>query len=126
MRTLALAAFLLATQDPKPEMRVQPKPDFSAGPIVQYGDPKTGPNLQLIQFKAGAELKPHWHSADEVATVVSGTVIVGRGEAMEGGTEVGPGGWWTIPARTVHWGRAKTDAVIVRYGSAAHDVNYVK
>jgi hypothetical protein len=45
-----------------------------------FGDPTVGPFIVSHKIPAGTTLMPHMHSAEEVTTVVSGTLEFGTGE----------------------------------------------
>ena len=94
---------------------------------LQYGDPTKGPFVVLLKIPAGTTLAPHWHSADEVTTVVSGTLLFGAGEKIDDAkaTEIGPGGYVSVPAKAPHWARAKTDVITARFANGPADVNYI-
>lgn len=91
---------------------------------LQAGDPAAGPYQVLIKFPAGAVVAPHYHKSDEFATVLSGAVIFGQGEAIDDakGVEIGAGGYITVPAGVAHWAKCKSEAVIVRYGSGPREL----
>lgn len=93
---------------------------------VEFGNPAKEPFLLQMKIPAGTVIPPHTHSTDEVGTVLSGTVLIGRGKQVDEGaaTEVDAGGYFVIPAGDLHWGKAKTDAVIVRYSSGPADIQY--
>jgi quercetin dioxygenase-like cupin family protein len=93
---------------------------------LQHGDPVKGPVLVLMKLTAGSWVPPHWHSSDECTTVLSGTILLAQGEKVDESkaVEMGPGSYFIIPAKTPHWGKAKTDAVLVRYGAGVNDFNY--
>jgi quercetin dioxygenase-like cupin family protein len=95
---------------------------------LQYGDPKTGPYLILLKLPRGLVNPPHWHGASEVVTVLSGTMITGEGETVDDrtGKSVPAGGYFVIPAKTAHWGKAAEDVVLARLGDGPQDINYFK
>lgn len=94
---------------------------------VQYGDPKKGPYILLLRFPAGMINRPHWHSADECATVLSGTITLGAGPKVEEseGWTVGPGGYFTIPGRAPHWAIMRTEVVVTRLANGPLDTFYL-
>jgi len=69
----------------------------------------------------------HWHSADEVTTVESGTLLFGSGDKVDESkaTELGPRGYVSVPAKAPHWAKAKTEVITARLASGAADVTYV-
>ena len=91
---------------------------------LQYGDPAVGPYQVLIKFPAGTTVQPHYHKADEFAVVTSGTVLIGEGHAVDESKakEVGPGGYFLIPAGTAHWAKCTAEAVIARFGNGPREM----
>ncbi|MGH9340843.1 MAG: cupin domain-containing protein [Acidobacteriota bacterium] len=94
---------------------------------LQHGDPAKEPSLALLKIPAGTLTPPHFHTADEVATVVSGKILIGSGEKVveAKGKEIDASGYFVIPGGTPHWGKAQTDVVLVRYSSGPRDITYV-
>jgi quercetin dioxygenase-like cupin family protein len=90
------------------------------------GDMKTGPFLALLKFPAGTKIMLHTHPENTAVSVVTGTLVIGE-EGLPGdkGKEVGPGGYFKVPAQTQHWTWAKTECVFTVYGDGAHDLKYV-
>lgn len=139
MRTmLALVAFGMALwpQDKTKEItaftaeqvRWVEAPDLSKGAFtcLQYGNPQTGPHLMRIKLPAGAVRPPHFHSADECVTVLSGRIILGKGEAIDEkfGYPVGGGGYVVIPAKVPHWVVVKEDSVLTIMVNGPRDAIY--
>lgn len=112
------------------EVRWAAAPGLASGVLTadQYGDPAVGPYQVLIRFPAGGVVQPHYHKYDEFSTVLSGRVVLGQGETIDElrGVEVGPGGYFTIPAGTAHWARCASDAVIVRFGNGPRELTPLK
>ncbi|HEX7896318.1 MAG TPA: cupin domain-containing protein [Planctomycetota bacterium] len=101
-----------------------------AGVLVAHvtGDAKGGPAVDYIKFPAGVRVPLHWHSANHVVTVISGRLHIGGpgSPELEKGFEVGPGGYYKIPAKTPHWTAAKDVTVIAVSGDAPNDLHWVK
>lgn len=81
---------------------------------VQHGDPSKGPSTLMMKFPKGLTIPAHWHTSDEVVTVVSGSAIFGSGETVDAskGTELGAGSYIIIPGTKPHWAVAKSEFVI--------------
>jgi quercetin dioxygenase-like cupin family protein len=94
--------------------------------VLQYGDPVKGPYIILLKFPKGIFNPPHYHSADEAVTILSGTMITGEGEKVDDATGkvVDAGGYFIIPGKTAHWGRAKEDVILTRLGNGPRDIFY--
>ena len=93
-----------------------------------WGDPAKGPFAMLAKVPAGASWAPHWHSTDEVIAVLSGEFVIGLGEKVDEtkGQAIDAGGYFTLKAKVAHWGRAKEDTLLVRYGNGPADITYIK
>jgi len=94
---------------------------------VLAGDPKTGMHHAYLELSDGARIAPHWHSTDEYATVVSGTVLFAVGEDFEPakGRQFGPGAFIFVPARTPHYAWTEGGAVLSQTRSGAQDIHWV-
>jgi len=94
--------------------------------VLQYGDPAKGPYIILLKFPKDLPNPPHYHSADEAVTILSGTMITGEGEKVDeaSGKVVPAGGYFIIPGKTAHWGRATEDVVLNRLGNGPRDIFY--
>ncbi len=81
---------------------------------VVAGDPAKGPSTLLMKFPKGMAIAPHWHTADEVVTVVSGSAVFGSGETADAsqGTELGTGSYIVIPGKNPHWAIVRDELVI--------------
>ena len=110
----------------KEQIAWQATPGMAGGPMtaIEWGDPAAGAYEALFKFAAGYQLPAHFHQFDEVVTVVSGSVLVGGGDSVDEakGVAVGPGGSFTIPAKTAHWARALAETVILRYSPGPREM----
>jgi quercetin dioxygenase-like cupin family protein len=62
-------------------------------------DPATGGIERLVLFPAGTHIGAHWHTAAECVVVLEGSARLKVGDTT---TELGPGSYAWIPARTIH------------------------
>jgi quercetin dioxygenase-like cupin family protein len=94
--------------------------------VLQYGDPVKGPYIILLKFPKGLVNPPHWHTADEAVTILSGTMITGEGESIDDahGKSVSGGGYFIIPGGTAHWGKVPEEVVLTRLGNGPRDIHY--
>jgi quercetin dioxygenase-like cupin family protein len=134
---LALLASTSFADDKAAAVRIVPSADskWAENPALPkavlsslvFGDPKVGPYIVLLKIPAGTTLMPHTHSAEEVTTVVSGTLLFGTGDKVDAAkaTELAAGGYVQVPAKAPHWARAKTDVITVRFANGPGDVIYV-
>ncbi len=81
---------------------------------VVNGDPAKGPSVLLMKFPKGMTIAPHWHTSDEIVTVVSGTALFGSGETADAakGAELGVGSYIVIPGKNPHWAIVRDELVI--------------
>jgi len=95
---------------------------------VLRGDP-TQPGLftMRLKFPAGYSVMPHWHTADEHVTVISGTLLLGIGEKFDAAkTEaITPGMLMVMPATHRHYARFEQETVLQLHGMGPWVVNYV-
>lgn len=91
------------------------------------GDTNAAPFVDMLKIARGTRVPLHWHSANHIVTVLSGTIVFGKegrpDETM--GMEVPAGGYARISAKAPHWTFAKEDAVIVVSGDKANDMNWM-
>src|SRR6185295_19618219 len=78
-------------------------------------DSNAAPYVDMLKFSRGTRIPLHWHSANHIVTVISGTLVVGReGAPQDGmGMEVPAGGYVRITAKSPHWTFAKEDTIFI-------------
>ena len=85
------------------------------------------PFVDMLKLARGTRIPLHWHSANHIVTVLSGTMVFGKegkpDETM--GMEVPAGGYVRITAKAPHWTMAKEDAVIVISGDKENDLHWM-
>jgi quercetin dioxygenase-like cupin family protein len=89
------------------------------------GDSNAAPFVDMLKFSRGTRIPLHWHSANHIVTVISGTLVIGReGAPQEGmGMEVPAGGYVRITAKSPHWTFAKEDSIFVVSGDKENDLH---
>ena len=95
---------------------------------VVSGDPSQAqPFVIRARVPAGYRVPPHWHPTTENLTVLSGTVALGMGEQFNEGamTDLGTGGFFTVPGDMRHSFLARTAATFQVHGMGPFAVNYV-
>ena len=104
-------------------------PGFDRGMklAVMHGDPgKKGDYVVRLQFPAGYRFPVHWHPGAEHLTVVSGTFLLGMGNAADWNAvrTYSPGDFLYIPARHAHFGgsAAQGPSVIQLHGEGPFQV----
>jgi quercetin dioxygenase-like cupin family protein len=107
--------------------------DWSPGPFpgskvcVVAGDPKTGTHHAYLKLPKGAVIKPHWHSAEEWITVVTGILLLGQGDTVDEKSArlFGPGAFLQIPANTPHYAWTKEVTVLGQTRLGPADFHWV-
>ncbi len=96
---------------------------------VLEGDPKVEGALFTIRFKvpAGYAIKPHYHSADEHVTVVSGELQMGLGEKFDpaAARAMPAGSFMVMPAKATHFALTQTETVIQVHAIGPWTITYV-
>lgn len=103
-------------------------PETSVKVAHIYGDPeKKGMFIQWMKMPPGARTPPHWHTSDEVFTVLSGSIGLGIGDtfAESAGKEIKAGGFAVIPAKAHHFGWSKDGAIIQVQGMGPFQMNWL-
>ena len=95
---------------------------------VLRGDP-TQPGLftMRLKFPAGYIVAPHWHTADEHVTVISGALLLGAGDQFDATKteKLLPGTLMVMPATHTHFARFDQETVLQLHGMGPWLVNYV-
>lgn len=116
---------------PAPAVNWAPAPPFlppGARFAVLQGDPsQAGVYTIRLEFPSGYTIKPHFHPTDEHVTVLSGTFVVGMGDAVDlQHAQVLPaGGFITAPANGHHFAVARGKTVVQVHGVGPFAITYV-
>jgi quercetin dioxygenase-like cupin family protein len=121
------------------EMRLYPPTtiEWKAGPAalppgakmaVLEGDPtKEGPFVVRFQFPDGYHVPPHTHPKTERVTVISGTLYLATGEALDRNSAkklpAESFGYWPAGMKHTAWSEGET--VIQLHGIGPWQINYV-
>ena len=95
---------------------------------VLAGDPsKAEPFIARLQMPAGYTIAPHWHPTDENVTVISGTLALGMGDALDkaGAQDLPAGSAAVLPAQMHHYAIARTATTVQINAMGPFVVNYV-
>ena len=95
---------------------------------VLYGDPgKPGPFVIRMKMPPGYVVPAHWHSNDEIVTVVSGSGAFGLGDKFDPKLlrPLGPGSVVVAPAKHNHFATTKTGMIIQVSAVGPFDMTYV-
>jgi quercetin dioxygenase-like cupin family protein len=92
------------------------------------GDPtKEGPFVVRFQFPDGFHVAPHTHPKTERVTVISGTLLLATGEALDRSSAkklpAGSFGYWPAGMKHTAWSEGET--VIQLHGIGPWQINYV-
>ena len=154
LAALAISAGIAGAQQPHPATRHAPRPQArattphhvfvlperiewkpapaalppGAEAAVIEGDP-TRPGLftMRLRFPDGYRIKPHYHAADEHATVISGTLVMGLGDTWDEskGTPLPAGAFSVMAAGTRHFAWVRGETVIQVHAMGPWKVTYV-
>jgi quercetin dioxygenase-like cupin family protein len=105
----------------------QPGPFPGSEIAVMAGDPKAGIHTTYLRLASGTRIPPHWHSFDELVTVVEGLILFGQGEKTDAGATrlFGPGAFVNIPAKVPHYAWAKSQVILSQTRAGAADFHWV-
>jgi quercetin dioxygenase-like cupin family protein len=95
---------------------------------VLEGDPtKEGPFVVRFQFPDGYHVPPHTHPKTERVTMISGTLYLATGEALDRNSakklSAGSFGYWPAGMKHTAWSEGET--VIQLHGIGPWQINYV-
>jgi hypothetical protein len=97
---------------------------------VIEGDPSSPGALFAVRLKLPPNYKimPHWHPTDEHVTVLTGSLLVGHGDAFarEAMTELPAGGFGALPASHHHFASSgNTETIIQVHAVGPLEFNYI-
>ena len=95
---------------------------------VLAGDPsKPAPYTVRLKFPANYDIPAHSHPTDENVAVVSGELMMGKGDKLDrkATTRLGVGGYSLVPAHANHFVYTRTETTILLYGVGPVDFKYV-
>ena len=96
--------------------------------VVLSGNPaQPGPFIMRFKAPAGYKIPPHWHSATEEITVLSGSLNLGMGDTLDQSTSqaLGPGGFASMPAGMHHFAWTREPTTIQVSGLGSFDIHYL-
>ena len=131
-------ALMAAAAPPPGAIQLQPdavswNPASAAMPpgtqiAVLEGDPKAQRFFTIrLKVPAGSRLAPHWHPRDERVTVISGSVQVGFGDAIDEAAtaKFAAGGFYVNPANSHHFVLFPEDSVVQVTGIGPWEINFL-
>jgi hypothetical protein len=107
-----------------------PPPHLPPGAQVAVltGDPsKAAPYVLRAKMPDGYKVPAHWHGNDENVTVLSGTLMVGKGDKLstEASKPLPAGSFARMPKDMRHFAWAKGETIIQVHGMGPFDITYV-
>jgi len=95
---------------------------------VLSGDPgKSGAFVARLMLPANYKIAPHWHSAAEDLTIISGTFYLAEGDKLdtEHAHAIEAGGYHHLPAKAHHFAYSKGPVVVQINGMGPFDIVYI-
>ena len=94
---------------------------------VLHGDPtKKEVFTARLKMPKGYKIPPHWHSNDEQLTILSGTLVLHRGDTMDAPShDLGAGAYHYLPGKMHHAAEAKGETVLQIDGMGPFDIHYL-
>jgi hypothetical protein len=106
------------------------KPAFEKGAkvaVLQGMPGQSGPVVVRLKFPANFLIAPHWHSTDEIITVLSGTLHAGMGDKVDRQNSIAfvTGAFVVMPAKHHHFAWTKEETVVEIHSNNPFDIVYV-
>lgn len=107
-----------------------PIPAFEKGAkvaVLQGVPGESGPVVVRLKFPANFVISPHWHSTDEVITVLSGTLHAGMGDKLEREKSMAfpTGAFVVMPAKHHHFAWTQEETMVEIHANNPFDINYI-
>jgi len=98
--------------------------EWSPEIAILHVAPGTNATQLMIRVPKGQHVPPHWHSANETHTILSGVFLM---ECDGQKAELGPGSFNYMPARMVHqaWTKPDEGTLLFITVDGAWDVNFL-
>lgn len=98
--------------------------EWSPEIAILHVAPDTQATQLMIRVPRGQHVPPHWHSANETHTILSGAFVM---ECDGQKAELGPGSFNYMPARMVHqaWTKADEGTLLFITVDGPWDVNFM-
>ena len=97
--------------------------------VVLSGNPMgtSGQFVMRIKMPPGYVVPAHWHSTDELLTIISGDFHGGMGDKLDKkkSATVRAGGFVAMPAKMHHFAWTKSGAVVQINAMAPFDIHYI-
>jgi len=95
--------------------------------LLEGDSSKPGAFTFRLKMPDRYEIAPHWHPADEHATVLQGTLVMGLGVKFDrsAGRELSAGSFAMLPNGTRHFAWTKGETIIQVHGVGPWSITYV-
>jgi hypothetical protein len=95
--------------------------------VLQGMPGQSGPVVVRLKFPANFVIAPHWHTTDEVITVLSGTLHAGMGDKVdrEKSLAFATGAFVVMPAKHHHFAWTQEETVVEIHANNPFDIVYI-
>ncbi|MNX93718.1 Cupin domain protein [compost metagenome] len=94
---------------------------------VLHGDPTKDVQFALrLKLPDGYKIPPHWHTKDELLTILSGTFVLHMGDTMTAPAyTLNAGGFHYLPGRMHHAAVVRGETILQINGIGPFDIHYL-
>ena len=95
---------------------------------VLEGNPaEKGPVTLRLKFPANFVIAPHWHTTDEIITVLAGTLHAGMGDQLDREKSLAfpTGAFVVMPAKHHHFAWTQEETIVEIHANNPFDIVYV-
>ena len=95
--------------------------------VLQGVPGQGGPVVVRLKFPANYVIAPHWHSTDEVITVLQGTLHAGMGDALDREKSLAfpSGAFVVMPAKHHHFAWTQEETMVEIHANNPFDIVYI-
>jgi len=95
--------------------------------VLQGVPGQAGPVVVRLKFPANFVVAPHWHTTDEIITVLAGTLHAGMGDQLdlEKSLAFQTGAFVVMPAKHHHFAWTQEETVVEIHANNPFDIVYV-
>ena len=107
-----------------------PLPAFEKGAkvaVLQGAPGGSGPVVVRLKFPANFSVAAHWHTTDEVITVLSGTLHAGMGDKLDREKSLAfpTGAFIVMPAKHHHFAWTQEETIVEIHSNNPFDIVYI-
>jgi hypothetical protein len=95
--------------------------------VLQGMPGQSGPVVVRLKFPANFTIAPHWHTTDEIITVLSGTLHAGMGDKVDREKSLAfpTGAFVAMPAKHHHFAWTQEETIVEIHASNPFDIVYI-